>query len=436
MQIRGKDQSSFEAAKNGSVPDGCAVVGAHADNAVAFVEWLNPLLEGDILYRLPRRSELEYPVVSSNPALGGLCAWCSPNTGTGDLDLWAAPDTPNPYAVSSHELRERVRADAAGSIAVLVGILLTLVAVHALAYARANARVLGQSLDRGDINGASDLERVVSSAMTRADALVHAVALDREAFQDQALARSLAEARALARSNARGLCNALDQALTRIRYQRDLTHDSGPKISYPIYFTASYREKDHNAVQEHLRAAHARIRGSIRAQSIAGVDSLAHRLDFDSNRASALDLYASQALTRARGHVSGNTEGLDYSLGLGLGHGHGLGLDLDLDLGLDPHHNLASDRDLTRARDRARRLAETLDLDVDLPMCMFLTSTTPGFPETIWQPLQNAAGQNAVRTVLPNALFRAGPGRLRRARSARDIESQAERARLAYDSKS
>ena len=217
MQVGGRDQAPVGRAKNGSAPSGGVVVGVRGADAVAFVEWLNRLLvEGNIVYRLPTRAEIEDPVVSGNPALKDLCIWLRLGTSPGDLDLWSAPDTPNPYAVSSDELSERVQADAEGPIAVRVSCALTLAAAYTLAYARAEARDLYQRLDRGvDTDFATRIEHDVARARRLARDLLFACG----PAQDQALI----QARTLARDVVDDLVGLLDQALTSVRRYGDLT---------------------------------------------------------------------------------------------------------------------------------------------------------------------------------------------------------------------
>ncbi len=111
-----------------------------AAEVAAFVEWLNVLLEGDMIYRVPTRAETEDPVFSGNPVLKGRCVWFTSDNASGNLELWTAPETPHPYSITSAELLNRVRADVTGPVWALIMAIFTLALAHTLAYAQTCTR--------------------------------------------------------------------------------------------------------------------------------------------------------------------------------------------------------------------------------------------------------------------------------------------------------
>ncbi|MBW8480742.1 NACHT domain-containing protein [Actinomadura parmotrematis] len=89
-------------------PD-AAVTGVRAEDAVAFVDWVNGLTGGR--HRLPYRAEVEDRRVRDLLPPGGHCLWVRPDAAAEAPVLWRPPDAPDPHALSPGLVARSLDAD-------------------------------------------------------------------------------------------------------------------------------------------------------------------------------------------------------------------------------------------------------------------------------------------------------------------------------------
>lgn len=363
--------------------DSHAFIG-HIIDPLAFVNWLNHLVEADIIYRLPTSAETKDPAINSNPSFRKCCFWFTSENDSGQLSLWVAPETRNPYTITDCELRERAHADAVGPIGVVATYYLALSLVHILAFAHTLA--LARDPAPGSPN---ELALALDSALAFAHELAYNLALD----LDQGLDSKIADIRELDRRRAHTL------GPDPLGPDRGIGHDLASVI---VLALARHRALDRALDLDLVPCPHwdpkrARVRDS--------------SLDRARNRA--------PVLSRALDKVRNCTIRLDPGLGPTLYPGRDLDLVLDRDLALEGEvyllAGLALDRDLDEVRklilDLARDQGIDLDVDADLSLWMLLSraSSLFGTPQAIpglkWlmsQASSSSAGDE--RTVLPHFL--------------------------------
>ncbi|WP_410626482.1 NACHT domain-containing protein [Amycolatopsis sp. cmx-8-4] len=179
-------------------PPDAAVTGVRGSDAAAFVRWVNHVLVGEAVYRLPRRAELDDPARGRSVAP---CAWLE------GLDLWLAPGTGHPHLVPARTLVDYVRDDIARSTpSLLRPLLLKLIPndrVRSIGHTLppAGLRKLAHDLavehdavldlaDELDLNVDRDLDSTLIRVLTPELARIRMLSLD------QVLGRALAHAQA------------------------------------------------------------------------------------------------------------------------------------------------------------------------------------------------------------------------------------------------
>jgi hypothetical protein len=93
-----------------AAPD-APVTGVRGGDTTSFVRWVNDVVVGEPVYRLPRRAELD------DPALGRAVAPCAWLDGP---DLWLSPGTAHPHLVTAQTLVDYVRDDVERSVPTLL----------------------------------------------------------------------------------------------------------------------------------------------------------------------------------------------------------------------------------------------------------------------------------------------------------------------------
>lgn len=359
-------------------------VGVRAEYAIAFVEWLNSLLNGEIVYRLPTLGESRDAVLNDDNSTTHIsCVWATLDNDRECLNLWTSLDTNNPYAVTGDQVRKAAEADIAGPIGQLMTSVLTL----ALANAASSARAICDPASIG-INTALDsaLERAQSHAdrlrlNDAYDLVIQAakgdpseVSAGRRNPGQQGLGLDHTGERNLFRDSFRGLFrregDAGDGTLD-IDEHRIYRPDNHPDPANRVYVRANARG----------RARREEYSTKARQQAFDVALSYARALD------PTLDQAISLASTGSFRRRTDQT------------------LDDDLDISMERDVEQRLDRDLDRAIAGISELA--------LPMCSFLarrslpTSASSDPAAVIWHDLLSITELNfEERVVLPDALHR------------------------------
>jgi NACHT domain len=207
---------------NDQTPLGEPALGIRAGaDATAFVEWLNRLLQDDVVCRLPAPTEAGQLIRVGNPALGEHPVWTATGT-TGDPHLWVPPGCGHPYAVTEVELQEQVNADVGEPILHpilhLVTSLMALSLAHTLAYAHTLALAIDRDL-RHDAGPSRDHRYALGRVLSRGGDLNDQLNLIRgDQFApalDTAMDRYRRQVNLLAVSQSRHDCSAIAHDLAR-----------------------------------------------------------------------------------------------------------------------------------------------------------------------------------------------------------------------------
>jgi hypothetical protein len=138
------------------VLDTTAFVGRVA-NPYAFVEWLNVLLEADVIYRLPTRAEITDSAISGNIAFREFCFWFTPNEESSQLDIRVPSGIVNPYIITDRDLRGQAYADAVGVIGIMAACYFALALVHVIAFSQALSLRCHTNSESSELNKALSL---------------------------------------------------------------------------------------------------------------------------------------------------------------------------------------------------------------------------------------------------------------------------------------
>ncbi len=103
-------------------------LGVKANEALAFLTWLNGLSDSQRLFRLPTRAEAADPRFAAK----NRCVWLAAASEPQELDLWVPRDSEHPYVVPDGELRKRADADGTGCFGQVLAMALTFALVHTL----------------------------------------------------------------------------------------------------------------------------------------------------------------------------------------------------------------------------------------------------------------------------------------------------------------
>jgi hypothetical protein len=197
------DPSPFVAGSNRPV------TGVRPEDAHAFVGWVNEIVAGEIVYRLPSAAELDDPAVWRALARPGpqLSIWVQERTGT----VLRTPDE-HPHTVAATVLRDHVLTDVDTARGTLVRLLL----YRSVIVSRALTHHLGRSGIAGEVRPLGDnLVRCLQRAVELAPA-----------------GTTLATATGPALDKAKNLRSALDRAqrvhdMLDTTHQRDVAHRRG-----------------------------------------------------------------------------------------------------------------------------------------------------------------------------------------------------------------
>ncbi|GGP50075.1 NACHT domain-containing protein [Streptomyces abikoensis] len=235
----------------GREPGGSAV-GITAGAARAFVRWVNALVAGHTVYRLPSREQLEDP--AARHVVGGADRTVWSHDAAAGTELWVGDGGVSPWAVSTEGVRDRLRQD---------GTLPPLITAIGCTYVHANARALRRALRRVD-----DLARQLAPHGFRVATLGATYDHDLHSLLSQALtaARSLTLGRGLERAHRMqpALLDALDKALDGARdmdlvFAHAMTHDFVNAVEQDAAYVMRAEPDEHVArtrdQARHLREA-------------------------------------------------------------------------------------------------------------------------------------------------------------------------------------
>jgi hypothetical protein len=293
------------------------VLGVRGGDLPAFVQWVNGIVGGEPVYRLPARAEIEAPVLRRALAQaehGPLSVWFE----NGRVRELRTPENhPHPHEISALVLARHVTDDLRTAAPTCARLLLirSLVVLRAVSFdlvhstASSRARTLASELVHALARAADlalsrvqdlDLARALDPAVAHAFDLARAI--DREA--DHARALELARLRDLARIRAVDLALALDLALARaFNVARAREREQEP-------------ERDRDLVHELDRALDRDIEYARDLASMLNTDlnrALDANLELELDTVLALDL----ALDAERTPVSGRE--LDRHLAVSMG---------------------------------------------------------------------------------------------------------------------
>ncbi|MGP4047526.1 NACHT domain-containing protein [Streptomyces sp. 2A115] len=300
---------------------GGAAVGITANAARVFVPWVNGLVTGSSVYRLPSRAELDDPAAQHVIGVTSHKVWSSDDPAGAappPPELWIRDGQSCPWSVSGERVRDRLRQDRTAVPSLLAAIGCTVV--------HANARALRRALDRVDQLCRAVVERdsgdLGAVASRLRDHFESTNSGDVRVLVDaaRALARSFTRERDFERAGTllTGMISALAAAVhsgkdTDLYFAHAVTHD---------FVNAVERDAAHHGgIQPSEHVADARERARLLAD--------------------ALDL--ALALTAARGLSGQLDRGTGRAVGGGAAHlldsildtehGYDLGLDVEEALG-------------------------------------------------------------------------------------------------------
>ncbi|MBM7859349.1 NACHT domain-containing protein [Lentzea nigeriaca] len=174
-------QDTGERSRTESIIDSPApVTGVTAVDAVGFTTWVTAVVGGDAVYRLPKREELDDPIVSRALESGNLSAWLDPGP-DGRSELWVPHGVPHPHLITGDVLIAHVTQDIGRSGSTLNRLLL-LQAVDSMRALRgtlkeAPHRTFERDRKR-DFDRAAELAGSVANACDRTHAIAHVLAKD------------------------------------------------------------------------------------------------------------------------------------------------------------------------------------------------------------------------------------------------------------------
>lgn len=153
---RSEGRALLSSGSNSRIQDNAPFVGRVVE-PYSFVEWLNALLEVDLIYRLPIGDEIKDPAIAENITFREFCFWYTTEKDSNQLDLRVPAGSANPYTIADHDFREQTYGDSVGLIGIMAAYYFALALAQTLSLSEGLASLCRARRDSEDLGRALKL---------------------------------------------------------------------------------------------------------------------------------------------------------------------------------------------------------------------------------------------------------------------------------------